>query len=372
MKFNFIREDGQTVEINVTCFIGRYESEAGYLNNLLKAEVEPISFEATRRIFNTCKQHAQQQYDYGREITMDAPNSSTAQAYRRMMREGLRGDDDFDAISRVMDRLVRIQAVPNASITPHPAPRLVTEDVIQQAMARVGQCGVVSVDCDDTVNDVAAILEGSTTRTTNPIRMRMEDSDFYAATDGSTRSLFFMPPTIPRRDKYKWTINLDKVAHAGVTQAALQKEVEALTLEVGFDPSTYLRVNAVLAPEIITRDKFYALIALGANPNQQDYFGRTCLHLILNRFKPESLSAVPKEHQIALLNWLIGAGANPDMPDEDGITPRSLADQKGISFANAIFSSDIKPLNQYGFYGVQATGTTPFQGPRPPSPYSLD
>ena len=44
MKFNFIREDGQTEEINVTCFIGRYESEAGYLNNLLKAEVQPISF----------------------------------------------------------------------------------------------------------------------------------------------------------------------------------------------------------------------------------------------------------------------------------------------------------------------------------------
>ncbi len=132
----------------------------------------------------------------------------------------------------------------------------------------------------------------------------------------------------------------------------------------------HLRVNAELAPETITRDKFYALIALGANPNAQDYFGETCLYQIIDRFKP-SLSVAQKEHRIALLNWLIDVGANPDIADRKGVTPRLLVTkEKGLSFDNGIFSSDIRPPHRYGFYNTQATGPPTFQGP--PSPASLD
>ena len=248
------------------------------------------------------------------------------------------------------------------------------ETVILQAMQAVGREGVVTIDTSESeLDEAVAVLAAVSTRTTDPVRMIMDDSDFFEATDGTTTTSFFMPPITPKRDKYKWTINLEKIAHAGVDRMALQKEVEALTLEVGFDPSIYLRVNSELAPETITRDKFYALIALGANPNKQDYFGRACLHLILGRFKSQFLPADQVKHRVALLNWLIDEGANPDIVDEDDISPRILARKQGLSFVDGVFSAGITPCrHRYGFHGVQATEPATFQGPRPPSPSSLD
>ena len=152
-------------------------------------------------------------------------------------------------------------------------------DTTLQAMQAVGSEGVVTIDMSESeLDEAVAALASVSTRTTNPVRMKMDDSNLFEATDGTTTTLFFLPPIAPKRDKYKWIINLERIAHAGVDRMTLQKEIEALTLEVGFDPSIYLRVRSELEPETITRDKFYALIALGANPNLPDFFGSTCLH----------------------------------------------------------------------------------------------
>jgi hypothetical protein len=52
-----------------------------------------------------------------------------------------------------------------------------------------------------------------------------------------------------------------------------------------------------------------ALAQLGANVNVQDNKGRTALHL-----------GVEKEYDPALLKWLVARGADPSIPDRDGVT----------------------------------------------------
>lgn len=51
------------------------------------------------------------------------------------------------------------------------------------------------------------------------------------------------------------------------------------------------------------------LVQLGANVNVQDQKGRTALHI-----------GVEKEYDPALLEWLVARGADPSIPDRDGVT----------------------------------------------------
>lgn len=60
-----------------------------------------------------------------------------------------------------------------------------------------------------------------------------------------------------------------------------------------------------------------ALAKLGANVNVQDKRGRTALHI-----------GIDKEFDPALLKWLVQHGADPDIPDRDGVTPRAKAARK--------------------------------------------
>jgi tetratricopeptide (TPR) repeat protein len=293
---------------------------------------------------------------------------------------GINSDEHLRYFRGIVDCYKALNDIPNAidylekAITLHkrlfPAvSRKTWEDEIRtlvtESKQRVGREGVATIDTYPGLDgdDVADVLAALSTSTTQPIVNRQYNSEYPSilrATGGTLTSLAIC-----------MTLNLGRVAHAGIAPMVLKKEAEALTLAVGFDPSIHLRVTSELAPEAITRDKFYALIALGANPNSQDYFGKTCLHLILGRFKPESLSTVQKEHRISLLNWLIDVGANLDIADKTGITPRTLAAQKrGLSFVNGVFGSDITPLHRYGFHGIPATEPSGFQGP--PSPAPLD
>lgn len=105
MKFNFLKPDGSQEEINVSYFRGSYENDAGYLNSLLAKEQQPISYSAVKRIYKKCEEHAVRELEFARKVTMDAPHSTTAYAYRWMVRDGKMGDEDFSAISRVMHRL---------------------------------------------------------------------------------------------------------------------------------------------------------------------------------------------------------------------------------------------------------------------------
>jgi ankyrin repeat protein len=52
-----------------------------------------------------------------------------------------------------------------------------------------------------------------------------------------------------------------------------------------------------------------ALVVLGANVNAQDEKGRTALYI-----------GVEKEYDPALLEWLVARGADPSIPDRDGVT----------------------------------------------------
>lgn len=106
MKFKFMKPDGSVEEINVSYFIGeQFEEEADSLNDMLKKEKQPISYEAVKKIYQECKEHAESELRYARRITEDAPVSSTADAYRNMILHELQGDEDFAAISRLMNRL---------------------------------------------------------------------------------------------------------------------------------------------------------------------------------------------------------------------------------------------------------------------------
>jgi hypothetical protein len=111
MKFKFYKENGEIVEIDVKSVLEgyscRFENEVPYLNNILKKCEQPIKFEITQKIFKDCDEYAQKEYEYALKVTMDAPNSSTAQCpeYRRLVRMGKEGDDDYDALSRVMAKL---------------------------------------------------------------------------------------------------------------------------------------------------------------------------------------------------------------------------------------------------------------------------
>jgi len=106
VKFVFSLPDGATEEMDVVYYIGgRYKSEAGYLNGLLRQEPQPISYEAVVKLYDSSKAHAIRELKYARELQMDAPNSSTINAYQQMLMFGLQGDEDFAAISRVKDYL---------------------------------------------------------------------------------------------------------------------------------------------------------------------------------------------------------------------------------------------------------------------------
>ncbi|HEX8031239.1 MAG TPA: ankyrin repeat domain-containing protein [Vicinamibacterales bacterium] len=52
-----------------------------------------------------------------------------------------------------------------------------------------------------------------------------------------------------------------------------------------------------------------ALVLKGANVNAQDQKGRTALHI-----------GVEKEYDPALLKWMVAHGADPSIPDRDGVT----------------------------------------------------
>ena len=105
MNFKFLLSDGRVVTEKVEAQRGGFTFEAKYLDHNFLPCKAPISQQDVSRIFDEVKQHAEEELSYARKVSMDAPHSSTAQAYRGMLRFGLMGDDDFNAISHLLEKL---------------------------------------------------------------------------------------------------------------------------------------------------------------------------------------------------------------------------------------------------------------------------
>ena len=75
------------------------------------------------------------------------------------------------------------------------------------------------------------------------------------------------------------------------------------------------------------------LLNHGANSNAQDFRGRSPLFLMAREAARTARGAqtYPAVEDMAVLTQaLLAAGANPDLPNNDGVTPRQLLEEAGI------------------------------------------
>ena len=98
------------------------------------------------------------------------------------------------------------------------------------------------------------------------------------------------------------------------------------------DPSIALKIKIELNDKI-SRAEFYAYIAWGANPNHQDFFKRSLLHIALTSCKPN------KKQYLERISWLLDVGADIDIKDEKGQAPRQLAESLHITEAVELFNA---------------------------------
>jgi ankyrin repeat protein len=114
---------------------------------------------------------------------------------------------------------------------------------------------------------------------------------------------------------------LDRGAQpTGLYAAGWWQDIDILNMliDAGADKEIVVGVTPFLACWGWKRfDAAKALALKGANVNVQDQRGRTALHI-----------GVEREYDPALLQWLVGHGASPDIPDREGVTARQRALRK--------------------------------------------
>jgi len=123
------------------------------------------------------------------------------------------------------------------------------------------------------------------------------------------------------------------------------KEVVASYLKAGMSPNTEMRGSTVLSMAIEkgNPDVVDMLLKAGADPNKLDCSGRdgACfppLIAALNRdFLPRSRDAI--------ISSMLAHGANPDLADSHGRTPRSIAAQFGMSHVFGGPATDVAPTD---------------------------
>ncbi|HVE44288.1 MAG TPA: hypothetical protein VNC84_04035 [Gammaproteobacteria bacterium] len=125
MKFQFIKKEGGIEEFDTVYPVAWLKLEPHYLNSLLEQETQPISFAAAQRVFDECKLHAEAHCRFGSDVIRDAPSSRTATTYRYLVNTGLSGDDDYNVMRQIMDKLApgetplaiaqRIRSAPGSS-----------------------------------------------------------------------------------------------------------------------------------------------------------------------------------------------------------------------------------------------------------------
>lgn len=129
-----------------------------------------------------------------------------------------------------------------------------------------------------------------------------------------------------------WEINFDLVEGLGVKPETIKLEVAKIKEQLDGpsltwpDHSINLKMKIEFNALDVSLERFCAYVALGADVNDQDYFGKSLLHMTVEKINKTPVGK-NRARLIDIASWLIHCGANIELENKEGTSPKELAEK---------------------------------------------